>query len=215
MVVASPFIQYIVRLYAYSRFFRKVAQYYKEASKYQQQLFLLFDAYKIFRDRWPTSDIGPVQFYDRVHDVIPRVEPIHLGDTPWFDEFNLEKDRRERVSPFMLVVTNLEACANPAEKLSLQEYASRWGLGYLTFPENTASGDIPPDDQSSNSDASEDGNNSDNGNESCSDNGEGDDENPPPEWYLQVMSRENEEDVVVDTTLPPPRRRKVTLRPQA
>lgn len=50
---ASPFLQQIVRLYAYADFIRKVARYYKEASDINQQDFLLVEGYSIFQDRWP------------------------------------------------------------------------------------------------------------------------------------------------------------------
>ena len=53
MTEASPFLQQLVRLYAYADFIRTVARYYKEASKYHQQDFLLAEGYIIFQDRWP------------------------------------------------------------------------------------------------------------------------------------------------------------------
>lgn len=133
MSEASPFFQQLVRLYAYTDFARTVAGYYKEASRYNQQHFLLFDGYNIFRDRWPASSFSAsqvcpfldllmmklmkgnsYQFYDEVHKAIPYVHPIHLGhDKYWFDEFNLQQDRRNRVSPYLSTFIFIEDCANP------------------------------------------------------------------------------------------------------
>lgn len=61
MSVASPFLQQIVRLYAYADFYRTVAKYYQEASRYGQQQVLLFDGYMIFQDRWPAADYSATQ----------------------------------------------------------------------------------------------------------------------------------------------------------
>jgi len=55
MSVASPFLQQLVWLYAYADFYRTVAKYYQNACQYNQQQFLLFDGYTIFRDRWPAT----------------------------------------------------------------------------------------------------------------------------------------------------------------
>jgi hypothetical protein len=58
MLVASPFLQQIVWLYAYANFYQTVAKYYQEACLHNQQQFLLFDGYTIFWDRWPATDIS-------------------------------------------------------------------------------------------------------------------------------------------------------------
>jgi len=120
MPVASPFLQQIVRLYAYADFYRTVAKYYQEACLHNQQQFLLFDGYTIFRDRWPATDISATyvcsslhllsleltdgcghQFNEKVMEVTTRVHPIHLGPNKyWFDELNMKLDRRNRVSAY-------------------------------------------------------------------------------------------------------------------
>ena len=136
MIEASPFLQQLVRLFAYGDFVRTVAEYFEEASQYNQHHFLLFDGYTILQDRWPASGYSPIQvrplltfltmkltkrnyyqFYDHVQKTVPRVHPIRLGHGKyWFDEFNMKQDRRNRVSSYSLMVTSLEACTNLREK---------------------------------------------------------------------------------------------------
>ena len=61
MVDASPFLQQLVRHYAYTDFVRIVAQYYHEANQLDQVWFLLIDGYTIFCDWWPMSPYAAVQ----------------------------------------------------------------------------------------------------------------------------------------------------------
>ena len=113
---ASPFLQHLVRAYAYIDFCRTVAQYLREAGILHEQKLLLFEGYAICRDRWPTSNYSAAQvlrffdlmmmklnfykFYDLVREESCSVRPVHLGPfRHWREEVNIELDRRNRVSP--------------------------------------------------------------------------------------------------------------------
>jgi hypothetical protein len=131
-MVESPFLQQIVRLYAYEDFRWTVARYYQEASQQNQQHVLLFDGYMIFRDRWPASDYSPThvcsslslsselttnehfyQFYEKVRKATFLVNPVCLGPHEnWFDKFNMQEDRRNRVSFYLLVYIIFKAFTN-------------------------------------------------------------------------------------------------------
>ncbi|KIM38191.1 hypothetical protein M413DRAFT_30325 [Hebeloma cylindrosporum] len=180
----------LVRIYANADFIRIVARYYKQASEYGQEDFLLLDGYKIFKDRWPASQYSPSDFFGKVKKATRVVNPISLAmGRYWFDELNLQQDRRDR------------------------DYASRWGLGFLTFPEDA---DITNASQGSKgeSDGGDDGDDSDAENSGELD-GE-DDMTADPEWFQRVQSLVDDDEANI---LPPKhlrlRRRKVTLRPWA
>ena len=80
----------------------------------------------------------------------------------------------------------------------MQDYASRWGLGFLTFPEDAAAGhsDDPHSDN--------DGINSDKENLSGAEEGRNDiNMDVLPEWYQRVQRLVwDDEDDIVDVSVP-------------
>jgi len=115
----------------------------------------------------------------------------------------MKLDRCNRVSAHLLVAT-LRFVPTEEMQIYLQEYASRWGLGFLTFPE-----DAPPSFGGN----PHDGSNSDNDEKndtSVDESGMGLDTvtQPLPEWFQRLIRKleEDDEDILLPKNLCPKRR---------
>jgi hypothetical protein len=104
----------------------------------------------------------------------------------------MEVDRRNRVSP--LLNDNNWPLLTPEKKVSLQEYASRWGLGFFTFPSDCTCG-------------GHDDNSDDKENGSDIDTDESEDRPTQAEW-LRGLESSLEADIL-DPSMPKIKRRKI------